>query len=129
MRWRRNEDPPRQVVYGAAEEVLAALRAEGPVTGPQRFATLAVGVRPRNLKRTLDKLCAAAGVGVRLDTQIIAAHRDKGRIAFLHVVDHAGVHELTVDAFVDATGEADLASFGGASVRHGNHGMVRPASR
>jgi hypothetical protein len=47
-----------------------------------------------------------------LDTQIIAAHRDEGRIAFLQVVDHAGVHELTVHAFVGATGEADLASFG-----------------
>jgi hypothetical protein len=63
-----------------------------------------------------------------LDTQILAAHRDEGRIASLHVVDHAGVHELTADAFVDATGEADLASFGGASVRYGNHGMVQNGS-
>jgi len=62
-----------------------------------------------------------------LDTQIIAAHRDQGRIATLQVVDHAGVRELTVDAFVDATGEADLARFGGASVRHGNHGWCRTA--
>ena len=44
MRWRINEDPPRQVVYGVAEEVLAALWAEGAVTGPQRFTTLAVRV-------------------------------------------------------------------------------------
>jgi len=128
MRWPSNEDPPRQVVYGVAEEVLAALRAEGAVTAPQRFTTLAVGVRPRSLNRILDKLCAAADVEVRLDTQIIAAHRDEGRIASLQVVDHAGVHELTVHAFVGATGEADLASFGGASVRRGNHGMVQSGS-
>jgi hypothetical protein len=38
------------------------------------------------------------------------------------------VHELTADAFVDATGEADLASFGGASVRYGNDGMVQNGS-
>jgi hypothetical protein len=86
-----------------AEEVLAALRAEGAVTAPQRFTTPAVGVRPRSLKRILDKLCAAAGVAVRLDTQIIAAHRDEGRIASLQVVDHAGVHELTVHAFDDTS--------------------------
>jgi hypothetical protein len=72
-----------------AEEVRAALRAEGAVTGPQRFTTPAVSVRPRSLKRILDKLCAAAGVEVRLDTQIIAAHRDEGRIASLQVAGKA----------------------------------------
>jgi flavin-dependent dehydrogenase len=112
-----NDDPPRQVVYGVAEEVLAALRAEGAVTGPQRFTAPAVVFDPEALKRVLDRLCAAADVEVRLDSQIIAAHRDEGRIASLQVADHAGVHELTADASVDASGEADLASFGGASVR------------
>jgi proteasome assembly chaperone (PAC2) family protein len=58
---------------------------------------------PEAAKRILDKLCAAADVEVRLDTQIIAAHRDEGRIASLQVVDHAGAHELTADAFVDAS--------------------------
>ena len=88
-----NEDPPRQVVYGVAEEVLAALRAEGAVSGPQRFTAPAVVFDPEALKRVLDELCAAAGVEVRLDSQIIAAHRDDGRISSLQVADHAGVHE------------------------------------
>jgi hypothetical protein len=123
-----NEDPPRQVVYGVAEEVLAALRAEGAVTGPQRFTAPAVVFDPEALKRVLDELCAAASVEVRLDSQIIAAHRDDGRISSVQVADHAGVHELTADAFVDATGEADLASFAGASVRYGNDGMVQNGS-
>src|SRR5258708_7022672 len=51
-----------------------------------------------------------------------------GRIAALEVAGHSGVHELTADAFVDATGEADLASFAGASVRYGNDGMVQNGS-
>src|ERR1700687_5189844 len=123
-----NDDPTRQVVYGVAEEVLASLRAQGAVTGPQRFTAPAVVFDPEALKLVLDKLCATAGVEVRLDSQIIAAHRDDGRIASLQVADHAGVHELTADAFVDATGEADLASFGGASVRYGNDGVVQNGS-
>ena len=123
-----NEEPPRQVVYGVAEEVLAALRAEGAVSGPQRFTAPAVVFDPEALKRVLDELCAAAGVEVRLDSQIIAAYRDDGRISSLQVADHSGVHELTADAFVDATGEADLASFAGASVRYGNDGMVQNGS-
>ena len=98
------------------------------VTGPQRFTAQAVVFDPEALKRVLDELCATAGVQARLDSKIIAAHRDEGRIAALQVADHAGVHELTADAFVDATGEADLASFGGASVRYGNGGVVQNGS-
>src|SRR5258708_17673769 len=41
-----NEDPPRQVVYGVAEEVLAALPAQGAVSGPQRVAAPAVAFGP-----------------------------------------------------------------------------------
>jgi hypothetical protein len=71
-----NEEPPRQLVYGVAQEVLAALPAEGAVSGPQRFTAPAVVFDPEALKRVLDELCAAAGVEVRLDSQIIAACRD-----------------------------------------------------
>jgi len=42
-----NEEPPRQVVYGVAQEVLAALRAEGAVSGPQRFTAPAVVFDPK----------------------------------------------------------------------------------
>src|SRR5258705_11398202 len=74
-----NEEPPRQVVYGVAEEVLAALRAEGAVTGPQRFTAPAVVFDPEALKRVLDELCAAAGGEGGVDKQSTAAPRHAGR--------------------------------------------------
>jgi hypothetical protein len=46
-----NEEPPRQLVYGVAQEVLAALPAEGAVSGPQRFTAPAVVFDPEALKR------------------------------------------------------------------------------
>src|SRR5260370_34946895 len=69
-----NDDPPRQVVYGVAEEVLASLRAEGAVTGPQRFTAPAAVFDPEALKRVLDKLCAAAGVQGPVVTSDQAPH-------------------------------------------------------
>jgi hypothetical protein len=122
------KDPPRQVVFGVAEEVLAALRAEGAVSDPQLFTATAVVFDPETVKRVLDKLCLDAGVEVRLHSQIVGATRESGRITAILVADHCGIHHITGTAFVDATGEADLATFGGASVRYGNDGRVQNGS-
>ncbi|MGD9486162.1 FAD-dependent oxidoreductase [Streptomyces sp. TRM70308] len=122
------QDPPRQVVFGIAEEVLAALRAEGAVSPPQRFNGVCVVFDPEAVKRVLDGLCAAAGVDVRLYSHVAEARRTDGRVTGVRVADHQGVTELTAAAFVDATGEADLAAFAGAAVRYGNDGMVQNGS-
>lgn len=121
-------DPPRQVVFGVAEDVLAGLRAEGAVSEPQLFTATAVVFDPETVKRILDDLCGKAGVDVRLHSQIVGARRESGRIRAIQVADHHGVHEITGTAFVDATGEADLATFGGAAVRYGNDGRVQNGS-
>jgi hypothetical protein len=122
------EDPPRQVVFGVAEEVLAALRAEGAVSEPRLFTATAVVFDPETVKRVLDKLCLNAGVEVRLHSQIVSAMRESGRIKTILVADHCGIHHITGAAFVDATGEADLATFSGAAVRYGNDGRVQNGS-
>lgn len=122
------EDPPRQVVFGVAEDVLTGLRAEGAVSEPQLFTATAVVFDPETVKRVLDALCAKAGVEVRLHSQIVGARREFGRVSAIQVADHHGIHEVVGSAFVDATGEADLAIFGGAAVRYGNDGRVQNGS-
>lgn len=121
-------DPPRQVVFGVAEDVLAGLRAEGAVSEPQLFTATAVVFDPETVKRVLDTLCVEAGVEVRLHSQIVGARRESGRVRAIQVADHYGIHEIMGNAFVDATGEADLAIFGGAAVRYGNEGRVQNGS-
>ena len=118
----------RQVVFGVAEEVLAALRGMNALSPPVRFTAVAVVFDPETVKRVLDELCARAGVDVRLHSQVIDAERDVDRITAVRVADHAGIHEWTASAFVDATGEADLAHHGGAAVRYGNDGWVQNGS-
>lgn len=114
----------RQVAFGVADEMLAGLGELGAVTEPQRFKAVAVVFDPESVKRVADQLCHDAGVDVLLHSHLLRAERQDDRITAVRVTDHSGVHEYAAAAFVDATGEADLAHHGGAEVRYGNDGWV-----
>jgi hypothetical protein len=103
-------------------------RAEGAVSEPQLFTAAAVVFDPETVKRVLDGLCIKAGVEVLLHSQIVGAQRESGRITAIQVASHCGIHHITGTAFVDATGDADLAKFGGAAIRYGNDGRVQNGS-
>jgi hypothetical protein len=64
---------------------------------------------PEAVKHVADELCHRAGVDVLLHSHLVAATRSQDQIASVRVADHSGIHDYTADAFVDATGEADLA--------------------
>lgn len=119
---------PRQVVHGVAETVLAKLRGRGAVTGPHRFRGVFLVFDPEVNKVVLDEVTAEAGVELQFHSRLISAHRAGGRIVGIRVQDHGGPRELTADAFIDATGEADLAHLSEASVRYGNDGAVNLGS-
>jgi hypothetical protein len=72
----------------------------------------------------LDTLCAEAGVEVLLHALVSNATREKDRIVDVSWLDHAGMHTVRARAFVDASGEGDLAFFAGAATRYGNDGLV-----
>lgn len=114
----------RQVVFGVAEEMLAGLRALDAVSEPTDFNAVAVVFDPEAVKRVADELCEQAGVEVLLHSHICAATREDDRVTTVRVADHSGFQEFTAEAFVDASGEADLAHQAGAEVRYGNDGWV-----
>lgn len=118
-------DERRQVVFGVAEQVLAGLRARDAVTEPQRFNAVAVLFDPEALKVVLDQVCARAGVTVRLGTTVFTADREQDRVGRVQIIDHAGMRDVCAGAYVDASGEADLAAASGAGVRYGNDGRVQ----
>lgn len=121
-------DDPRQVVFGIADEVVAGLRARGAVSEPRKFNAVTVVFDPESVKVVLDDLCRAAEVDIRLHSLLIGAHTDGDRITGVEVADHEGVHRFTADAFVDATGDADLAHRAGAEIRYGTDGRVQNGS-
>ncbi len=118
------ESTPKLVVGGVAEKVLAALAQRKAITTPQRHRGVFVVFEPEAVKIVLDEVCAEAGVKVMLGGFVAAARRQDDKLVSLSVADHAGLHEIEADAFVDCTGEGDLLSLGGAATRYGNAGAV-----
>ncbi|MEU6262352.1 FAD-dependent oxidoreductase [Saccharopolyspora shandongensis] len=118
-------DDKQQAVFGVADEVITALRGMGAISDPTRFTAVAAVFDPESVKRVADELCAQAGVDVLLHTHVLGADREGDRVTAVRVADHSGIHEFTAKAFVDATGEADLAHHAGAEVRYGNDGWVQ----
>ena len=117
-------ETPRQAVKGIAEEVLQGLRQFGAVTGPQRHRGVFVVFDPEGVKRVLDLLCHEAGVEVLLHAFVTEATRRDDRITDIVYRDHGGARRIAAKAFVDASGEGDLAALGGAATRYGNDGAV-----
>jgi 2-polyprenyl-6-methoxyphenol hydroxylase-like FAD-dependent oxidoreductase len=117
-------ETPRQVVRGIAEEVLEGLRRLGAVTGPQRHRGVFVVFDPEGVKRVLDRLAHEAGVEVLLHAFVTGATRRADRVTEIAFHDHGGSHAIAAKAFVDASGEGDLAALAGAATRYGNDGAV-----
>ena len=117
-------ETPRQAVAGIAEEVLQGLRRLDAVTGPQRHRGVFVVFDPEGVKRVLDALCLGAGVDVLLHAFVTGATRADGRIVDLTYHGHAGPQIIRSKAFVDASGDGDLAWLARASTRYGNDGAV-----
>jgi len=114
----------RQAVAGIANEVLAKLRRLGAVTPPVRHRGVFVVFDPEAVKRSLDEICVEAGVEVFMHALVGEAVRDGDRITEISFHDHGGRHRLRAKAFVDASGDCDLAFFAGGSTRYGNRGAV-----
>ncbi|EAQ04980.1 Fumarate reductase/succinate dehydrogenase flavoprotein,N-terminal:HI0933-like protein:FAD dependent [Pseudooceanicola batsensis HTCC2597] len=113
-------EPSRMVVGGIAAEVVAALAARGAVTPPQRFRGVFSAFEPEAMKAVLDQLVIQAGVEVRFGCFVTGAARREDRIASVTYADHGGSRTVQARAFVDCTGDGDLAHAGGASTRYGN---------
>src|SRR5260221_6627970 len=117
-------EKPRQAVAGIADEVLARLKRWGAVTPPIRHRGVFVVFDPEGVKRALDEVCTEAGVEVRLHAFVFRADREGGVVTRIHFADHSGEHALEAKAFVDASGDCDLAFFAGASNRYGHDGAL-----
>jgi hypothetical protein len=117
-------ETPKQAVRGVADNLLDGLRRLNAVTGPVRHRGVFVVFDPEAVKLTLDRLCTAAGVDVFLHSFVSEAQREGDAITSIVFDDHGGRHGIRAKAWVDASGDCDLATFAGASVRYGNGSHV-----
>ena len=70
------------------------------------------------LKLLLDRMTAEAGVEVLFHSYVMGAHTENRRIRKISLCTKSGILEKEAEAFVDATGDGDLAAIGTAETVH-----------
>lgn len=106
---------PRTVVGGIGDEVVATLRALGPVVERPNTYGAGTGItyHPEHLKVAWESLVTGAGVRVLLHAFLQDAVVRDGRVEEVVVATKAGLGRIAGRVFVDATGDADLCAFAG----------------
>ena len=105
----------RKVVGGIPDDVVAALRAIGPVVERPNSYGAGTGVtyHPDQLKVVWERLVTDAGAAVLLHAFVQAADVRDGRVEGVVVATKAGLQRIEGRTFVDASGDADLCHFAG----------------
>jgi len=121
--------PSRLAVGGVAEKVLANLKKIGGVRTPVRLGepshSVIALIDPEATKLALDNVMQVESLDLLLHTMLIDASGVENNIQSVTLFDDNGPHKVEGRFFIDASGEGDLAAFGGASIRYGNHGKVQ----
>ena len=115
-------DPPARIVGGVGDDVLQEIAALGGDVSPHRTPSNVVIalLDPEIVKFALDRVCARAQIDVLLHATLVDATSHDGRLTSVAISGHGGTTTLAAGAFVDASGDADLAARAGASVRYGD---------
>ena len=121
-------EEPQQVVYGVMEDIINRLRESGAITPPQRHRGVFLVFDPEENKRVLDELCAEEGVEFLLHSRVIDANCSNNQLTEVVVETSGELFVFTADAFVDASGDANLSHLAGASTRYGNNESVNLGS-
>ncbi|MBT2324902.1 FAD-dependent oxidoreductase [Variovorax paradoxus] len=105
-----------QLVHGVADELLARIDAMGGLNKPQDGMHGRIRVRSYDTslyKCAADQLLLDAGVELLFHAWAAAVLMEGPRIAALVVETKSGRQAIRANAFVDGSGDADVASFAG----------------
>ncbi|MDU8913825.1 FAD-dependent oxidoreductase [Aestuariicoccus sp. MJ-SS9] len=114
---------PIKAVGGVADLVLDELRALGLSCDPFRSPTTQnwiILLEPEAVKLALDRVIAAHGVDLLLHTRVAAVSRTADRLHAVTLAGMDGRRRVAAEAFVDATGDANLALIAGLACRTGD---------
>lgn len=122
--------PFRPVVAGVWTELRQRLLdVQATYELPFKHNGVFLAVDPEKVKFALDELCQDAGIDVLLHGTVVHVERREDLIRSISVQQRRGQVVFTADAFVDASGDGDLSTLGGASVRYGDkEGVVQLGS-
>ena len=123
----------QQLVHGVADDLLARIDAMGGLNRPQDGMQGRIRVRSYDTsvyKLAADQLLVDAGVQLLFHAHAAAVLKDGARIAALVVETKSGRQAIRANAFIDASGDADVAAFAGVpfSVGDGNGSGLFPTT-
>lgn len=125
-------EKPTQIVWGAGQDLLLQLKKLGVDIAPvvSKSGYWIIMLDPEATKLAFDRLARAHSIDVRLHTRLVGSHVEGGRLRSATLLDHAGTTTVEAGAFVDASGEATLATLSGVplSQQGGPGGHVQAAS-
>lgn len=105
----------RKVVGGIPDDVVAGLRALGPVIERPNTYGAGTGVTylAEHLKVVWEDLVTTAGARVLLHALLQDVQVTDGRVTSVLVATRGGLGRVRARVFIDASGDADLCAFGG----------------
>lgn len=116
-------DGKRMLVGGFMKELIETMRQErafGPQVVPEFLSGQLnrwVPFNPEHLKRILDRLVVEAGAEVRFFTRVVETDVEGSRVKGVVVANVEGLRYVPAKAFIDATGDAAMASMAGAACK------------
>lgn len=123
----------RQHVFGLAQEVVDRLKARGGAVGHIPYGGFVHSVTPvdGDQYRMLSTLMLAeAGVRVIYGAQVVGVNATNGHIDSVVTAIKGGLRNISAKAYIDSSGDADVATFAGATSRQGarDTGKYQPIS-
>lgn len=112
--------------YDLSEGLFAEIRAELEKINPRAICD--IKFNEEYLKIVLNRMAVKAGVELLFHTVLSDVTTDGKKICSVEVVTKSGKLNLTADYFIDASGDADLATLAGFSFRLGREedGLCQP---
>ncbi len=126
--WCPFSDKERTIYGGIAEKVFAESKKGVPHEPASKSDWAAID--PEHLKRVYDDMVTEAGAKVTFYTMLAAVEAgDDGKVSALVLAGKAGLSAVRANAYVDCTGDADLAAWAGAEFEKGDEsGEMQPAT-
>lgn len=102
-----------QLVFGIFDEILDELAKIGAICEER------VHFDAEGMKIVLQRMCKKEGVELLLHTLVEQAHLKENRIVAVRIANKSGIEFIAGDAFIDCTGDADLAHICGVPWKKG----------
>lgn len=125
-----NTTQARQVVGGAAAEVLSSLQSLGMDVSPRRLKSTGnwiIPLNPEALKVALDQVAARTGIQILYRTALCDVATVDGAIRSIDICGDFGLARISARAFIDASGDGNLWHLAGDRTLAGPH-RPQPAS-